>query len=164
MKPARLTSGLLARKGGAAPLAGAYGGTNLEPLIGLFGRGAPRPAPAWADAAEPVLPVAPEPQRPAPAALASVPRAPAVPRTSAVPCAPGPRAAIEPMALRRNAPVRLGLRLDPDRHARLRIMAARKGVRPQDVLRDALDTVLATAKDDCPCVRGELPCCGRGDC
>lgn len=142
MKPARLTGGLLARKGGAAPLAGAYGGTSLEPLIGLFGRGAPRPASAWAETAEPVRAIPSEPPR---SALAA-------------------RPAIEPIAIRRNAPVRLGLRLDPDRHARLRIMAARKGVRPQDLLRDALDEVLAAAKDDCPCVRGELPCCGKPDC
>lgn len=142
MKPARLTSGLLARKGGAAPLAGAYGGTSLEPLIGLFGRGALRPTPAWADTAEPVRAIPSESPRPASA----------------------PRAVIEPIAIRRNVPVRLGLRLDPDRHARLRIIAARKGVRPQDLLRDALDEVLATAKDDCPCMRGELPCCGKADC
>ncbi|HMR33269.1 MAG TPA: hypothetical protein PKA13_11355 [Geminicoccaceae bacterium] len=150
MKPARLTSGLLARKGGATPLAGAYGGTNLEPLIGLFGRGATRPTPAWAGTAEPARPPVPAAQRPMPAPA----RAPM--QTS--------HATIEPMPLRRNAPVRLGLRLDPDSHARLRIMAARKGVRPQDLVRDALQTVLATAKDDCPCVRGELACCGKADC
>ena len=57
--------------------------------------------------------------------------------------------------------VRMSLRLDPERHTRLRIVAARKGARPQDLLREALDSVLATTPDDCPCVRGELPCCGK---
>lgn len=67
-------------------------------------------------------------------------------------------------AARRNAPVRLSLHLDPERHARLRILAARKGARPQVLLREALDSVLAAGADECPCVRGEVPCCGKGSC
>jgi hypothetical protein len=141
MKPARLSSGLLARKGGAAPLAGAYGGTNLEPLIGLFGRGAARPS-QWPDASDAARPALSEPQQ----------------------LRPSPRQPLEMPPVRRNAPVRVSMQLDPERHARLRIMAARKGARPQDLLREVLDTVLAATTDDCPCVRGELPCCGKAVC
>ncbi len=146
MKAARLTSGLLARKGGAAPLAGAYGGTGLEPLIGLFGRGATRPA--WTGDGETA-------KRPA--------AVEAVPHHAAQVLRPE-QTRSEPASTRRDAPVRLSLRLDHERHTRLRIMAARKGARPQDLLRDVLDSVLATSTDDCPCVRGELPCCGKQGC
>jgi hypothetical protein len=185
MKPARLTSELLARKGGAAPLAGAYGGTGLEPLIGLFGRGAgrlgvveathPRP-----EASEPPRGAAVEPW-PSPVPPHAVAPYAAADRTRAaratVPDAAGRRRAAPgadrqrgaapqaPASLaeaRRNAPARLSLHLDVERHMRLRIVAARKGARPQDLLRQALDGVLAAATDECPCVRGELPCCKTG--
>jgi hypothetical protein len=142
MKPARLSSGLLARKGGAVPLAGAYGGTSLEPLIGLIGHGVRHPA-RWPAMVEP-----------------SPPPAPAAPPSSRI----APRPA-EPAASPSLNPIRLSLKVDPERHARLRILAARKGTRPQDLLREALDSVLLAANsDDCPCVRGELPCCGGGTC
>lgn len=140
MREARLTGSLLARKGGAAPLAGAYGGTSLEPLIGLFGRGMIRPA-GRVDSVE--LPPPATPPRLRLHATSATPPPPAVTTAS--------------------AGVRMSLRLDPERHTRLRIVAARKGTRPQDLLREALDSVLAAAPDDCPCVRGELPCCSKGD-
>ena len=182
MKPARLSSGLLARKGGAAPLAGAYGGTGLEPLIGLFGRGGiPARPPRWSAGGEPpaaaVQPAAaaavqhpsPTPARPTPTPdrLAPVPGRSAPARAERAPHrpapVPAPHAVLAPAA-RRNAPVRLSLHLDPECHARLRILAARKGARPQALLREALDSVLAAGADDCPCVRGEVPCCGKGSC
>ncbi len=187
MKPARLSSGLLARKGGAAPLAGAYGGTGLEPLIGLFGRGGvPARPQRWPAGAEPpavaVQPAAaaavqhPSPApvrpatalgRPAPARATTAPGRPATARTTAAPDRSAPVQAPHvggPTAARRNAPVRLSLHLDPESHARLRILAARKGARPQALLREALDSVLAAGADECPCVRGEVPCCGKGSC
>jgi hypothetical protein len=146
MGPARLTGALLARKGDAAPIRGAYGGTILEPMPGLFGSAPARaqapagldhrkgPAPAPAPAVHPV------------ASTSEVVRAPAPPRRT--------RSA-EPADT-----ARLSLRLDAEQLTRLRILAARRGRRPQQLLREALETVFAGTSDACPCVRGpDDPCC-----
>ena len=146
MGPARLTGALLARKGDAAPVRGAYGGTILEPLPGLFGRAGIR-----AEAQ--------------PEGDAGAQGSPARP-----PAAVGRVAAVAE-ALRRRMPrtvtlaqpsdaARLSLRLAGDELTRLRILAARRGRRPQQLLREALEAVFASSADACPCVRGaDEPCC-----
>ncbi|HYZ25425.1 MAG TPA: hypothetical protein VE597_00820, partial [Geminicoccaceae bacterium] len=45
------------------------------------------------------------------------------------------------------------LRLDPERHARLRILAARGGCSGQEMLLKALDAYLEACAADCPCLR-----------
>jgi len=55
---------------------------------------------------------------------------------------------------RTERPVCLTLRLDPGRHSRLRIFAARRGESAQKVLISALDAYLAACGADCACMRG----------
>jgi hypothetical protein len=45
------------------------------------------------------------------------------------------------------------LRLDPERHGRLRILAARRGCSGQEMLLKALDAYLEACATDCPCLR-----------
>ena len=56
---------------------------------------------------------------------------------------------------RAERPVSLTLRLDPGRHSRLRIFAARRGQSAQKVLVSALDAYHAACGADCACMRGE---------
>ena len=54
--------------------------------------------------------------------------------------------------------VALTVRLDPNRHTRLRIYAARHQTTSQEVMVDALDALLAACGEECACVRGEATC------
>ncbi len=140
MGPARLTGALLARKGDAAPIRGAYGGTILEPLPGLFGNG--------------VVRAAPQPGADDGAAAASAP-AVAVRRVATVAAALRGSATTPPADT-----ARVSLRLAGEQLTRLRILAARRGRRPQQLLREALEAVFAGTSDACPCVRGaDETCC-----
>lgn len=152
MGPARLSSALLARKGQAIPAGGAYGGTMLEPIAGLFGRGMIRPEPRAEHGA------ANETQTAAERAAGA-----SAPATGTAPASSGATAAQHATG-RREGPAdatRLSLRLDAEHMARLRILAARRGRRPQQLLREALEVVFAASSDDCPCVRGETEACCR---
>jgi hypothetical protein len=55
--------------------------------------------------------------------------------------------------------VALTVRLDRERHRRLRIFGARRGCSNQEVILKALDAYLAACGVDCACLRGEA-----GDC
>ena len=148
MGPARLTGALLARKGDAAPVRGAYGGTILEPLPGLFGRGVLRAEPrTGADGG-----TAPGPSLSSRAAVRRVAAVAEALRSSAT--------ARTAPSVRPGEAARLSLRLDGDQLTRLRILAARRGRRPQQLLREALEAVFAGTADECPCVRGaDEACC-----
>jgi hypothetical protein len=82
--------------------------------------------------------------------------------------APRPAVAPEPLPRRtRPAPARaeervaLTVRLDPGRHTRLRILAARRNRTSQDVVTAALDAYLEASGGDCACLRGDGPPCTR---
>jgi hypothetical protein len=126
-QPARLTSALLARKGHALPTGG-FAHAKLD-LI-------------------PVQPVAPVPERPVEGG--AVPREapkPRARRSAAGPEAPG--RGRQPASDER---VAFTLRLDPERHARLRILAARRGRSGQEMLLKALDAYLEACAVDCACL------------
>jgi hypothetical protein len=124
-QPARLTSGLLARKGQALPTGGfAHARLNLVPRLPAAAKpeqhrcGTPLPR-------EALLPElrrpAPEPsRRPAPA---------------------------------RDDRVALTLRLDRARYTRLKILAARRARSGQELLLRALDAYLEACAVDCACLR-----------
>jgi hypothetical protein len=126
--PARLTAALLARKGQALPTGGfAHARLDLIPA---------QPAAAK-----------PERQPPGPATPREAPES-RVQRAAAAPQ--------EPKQVRRPATderVAFTLRLDPERHARLRILAARRGRSGQEMLLKALDAYLEACAADCPCLR-----------
>ena len=90
---------------------------------------------------------------PAQPAMAKPEREPQAPasrrqRSTSAPQEPGhPR---QPAADER---VAFTLRLDPERHARLRILAARRGCSGQEMLLKALDAYLEACAADCPCLR-----------
>jgi hypothetical protein len=49
------------------------------------------------------------------------------------------------------------LRLDRERHLRLKVLAARRGRSGQEMLLRALDAYLEACAEDCPCLRGATP-------
>jgi hypothetical protein len=49
------------------------------------------------------------------------------------------------------------LRLDHERHLRLKILAARRGRSGQEMVLRALDAYLEACAADCPCLRGATP-------
>lgn len=125
-RPARLSSGLLARKGEAFP-AGGFAAAGI-------GLSQPLPSPH------------------------------ARPRS----CRPQASSAIGGVALPPTAPeiarherVALTVRLDPVRHARLRIFSARRRRTCQDVVIEALDAYLQACGPDCACMRHERSGSGR---
>ena len=67
----------------------------------------------------------------------------------------------QPAGRREDHRVALTLRLDRDRHRRLRIFCARQECSSQEVIVRALDAYLATCGDDCACLRGETEGCIR---
>lgn len=98
------------------------------------------------------------------AALGLVPPLPA-PQARPRPCGADPSSSIEqarswppagpgdPKA--KGERVALTLRLDPARHTRLRIFAARRRSTSQDLLIEALDAYLQACGPDCACMQGE---------
>jgi hypothetical protein len=126
-QPARLTSGLLARKGQALPTGGfAYARLDLVP-----------PLPAAARSEQPRCGTA------APAALL-------------LPDLRRAATADEPRRRPAHAPddrVAFTVRLDRARYTRLKILAARRARSGQEVLLRALDAYLDACAADCACLR-----------
>jgi len=127
-QPARLTSSLLARKGQALP-AGAQ-------------------ARAGMDLSSPLPPMAPK-----------APRACATDNLRRL----GPAAIQAPVrtdqpGAGKNARVALTIKLDPTRHARLKIFAARAKRTCQDVMVEALDALLEAHGAACECMRNGPGC------
>jgi len=126
-QPARLTGDLLARKGQALPTGG-FAHAKLD-LI-------------------PVQSAAPKPER--------QPQGGSGPREAPASRMQRPAAALEEPKRTRSAAsderVAFTLRLDPERHARLRILAARRGRSGQEMLLKALDAYLEACAADCPCL------------
>ena len=133
-QPARLTSALLARKGQAYPTGGfAYPAMDLgQPLPGPDKLSPPRRSLARARGA-----------------LNSVGGAPATQL----------RPLRRPPSQSDDGRVALTLRLDRERHRRLRIFAARHERTGQEVILRALDLYLAACGPDCACLRGEPEGC-----
>jgi hypothetical protein len=67
----------------------------------------------------------------------------------------------EPAGRRQEDRVALTVRLDRERHRRLRIFGARYACSSQDVIVRALDAYLETCGDDCACLRGAAEACIR---
>lgn len=140
-RPARLTSDLLARKGDAEPAIGGAMGLQGEETVdpgqrrrALLGGGH--------DAA---ATIALDRHRPAPH-----------PADGRRQVSDGGGTQTDPA--RRIA---LTLRLDPDRHTKLRILAARRERSSQDLLVEALDSLLEAAGRTCACLRSGPGSCGR---
>jgi hypothetical protein len=129
---AKLTSDLLVRKGHASPTGGfAHAGIDLSQ---------PLPAPAKLDApgAGAVLTTSPLSVHAAPVRL---------PKRQA--------------RARDDRRVALTLRLDRERHRRLKVFCARGQQTTQEVLLKALDAYLEACGADCACIRGEPEDCAR---
>jgi hypothetical protein len=129
---ARLTSDLLVRKGQAIPTGGfAHAGIELS-----------QPLPA--------------------SARLGIPRATGLlaPSPLSVRTAPGRAPGHRPGAARQGR-VALTLRLDRERHRRLKVFSARNQQTTQEVLLAALDAYLAACGADCACLRGEPEDCAR---
>ncbi len=155
-KPAAsLSSGLLARKGQARPAMRPQGFVGLDPGMSLddlgwndMGGEAPAPAPAY----EPVPPVlaqrqtlveefAPQPApvtAPQPAAVEPVAEAPARPVSTATAARIGREVAS------RTGKAAFTLRLDHERHLKLRLASAVTGRSAQLIVTEALDAFLET--------------------
>ena len=134
-EPARLTAELLARKGQALPT------TGFAHAVVALGRpmlGSDQHAPARYDGA---------------------PAAGVRPGEDARKAARDRRQ--EPAGRRQEDRVALTVRLDRERHRRLRIFGARYACSSQDVIVRALDAYLETCGDDCACLRGEAEACIR---
>ncbi|HEX3207945.1 MAG TPA: hypothetical protein VHQ91_01100 [Geminicoccaceae bacterium] len=130
---ARLTSDLLVRKGQAIPTGGfAHAGIELSQ---------PLPAPAALGAAH-------ANGVPAPGPLA----ADAAPARS-----PGRRRA----GASREPRLALTLRLDRERHRRLKVFSARRQQSTQEVLLQALDAYLEACGADCACLQAGPEDCAR---
>lgn len=91
---------------------------------------------------------------PPPASTAKPDRQPWAAPASAEPQPEGPRPAPRRSTAAADADrIAFTLRLDRDRHARLRILAARRGRSGQEMLIKALDAYLEACAADCPCLR-----------
>ena len=127
MMPARLTSGLLVRKGEAKP-------TGLDAPPG----GLVQPPPANGTPARPAAPRAP-------AVEILVPARSPVPATAGS-GRPGP-----------DDRVCLTVRIDRTLHTRLRVLAARQQRTNQDIVEGALEAYLNVFAAGCACVGGRKP-------
>lgn len=127
-RPARLTSGLLARKGQAFP-AGGQARAGISPS---------QPLP-------PVTPGSPKPRRADNVRSLGTPAARTAGRSDQ------PKAG-------KDGRVALTVKLDPARHARLRILAARQHRTSQEVMIEALDALLEACGPACECMRNGAGC------
>jgi hypothetical protein len=66
-----------------------------------------------------------------------------------------------PAPARSEERVAVTLRLDPTRHTRLKIFAARRNRTSQDVVTEALDAYLEACGGDCACLRDQAAACTR---
>ncbi len=129
---AKLTSDLLVRKGHASPTGGfAHAGIDLSQ---------PLPAPAKLEGPRGHVILATSPL--------SVHAAPA-------------RSAKRQARVGDEGRVALTLRLDRERHRRLKVFGARNQQTTQEVLLKALDAYLEACGADCACLRGEPDDCTR---
>jgi hypothetical protein len=129
---ARLTSDLLVRKGQAIPTGGfAHAGIEL---------GQPLPAPAALGAARANGVAAPGP----------------LPADLAPARSPGRRAGVA-----REPRIALTLRLDRERHRRLKVFSARRQQSTQEILIQALDAYLEACNADCACLQAGPEDCAR---
>jgi hypothetical protein len=126
-RPARLTSDLLARKGGAQPIRRSGATTLLSTVDQRVGsrrrallRNCESDAPRIAAQRTPVV-------------MAEVQS--------------------EPLDHERKRRIALTLRLDPTRHMRLKILAARRERTSHDLLMEALDGLLEAGGRECSCLR-----------
>lgn len=132
--PARLSGELLARKGQALPTGGlAYATMTLD-----------QPLPSYGPA---VL-----------VRYGSLPAQDALAQGASRRTAERRR---QPAGRREEDRVALTLRLDRERHRRLRIFCARHECSSQEVIVRALDAYLETCGEDCACLRGETEDCIR---
>lgn len=130
-QPARLTSGLLARKGQALP-AGGFAATGIDLKQPLPSRVRPRPcSPDHLHALE--RPAATRPDTPEP----------------------------NPMRPRQQERVALTVRLDTTRHAKLKILAARQHRSARDVIVEALDAYVDACGAECACMKSGGACTGH---
>jgi hypothetical protein len=133
--PAKLSGELLARKGEALPTGGfAYARLALDHPL-------------------------PPPGATALVRYAAAPASMTVARNDSRKGAPERRR--EPSGRRAEDRVALTVRLDRDRHRRLRIFGARQECSSQDVIIRALDAYFASCGDRCACLRGESEGCVR---
>ena len=72
-----------------------------------------------------------------------------------------PATAVRRPSARTESRVALTLRLDRDRHRRLKVFCARSQQTTQEVMIKALDAYLEAGGGDCACLRGEPEDCGR---
>ena len=133
-QPARLTSALLARRGQAFPTGG-----FADPAVDL---GQPLPAPGKLS----------PPRR-------SMALARGAPNGAGGALATQGRRLRRPPSQSDDGRVALTLRLDRERHRRLRIFAARHERTSQNVILRALDLFLEACGADCACLRGEPEGC-----
>lgn len=132
--PARLSGELLARKGQALPTGGlAYATMTLD-----------QPLPSYGPA---VL-----------VRYGSLPAQDALTQGASRRTAERRR---QPAGRREEDRVALTLRLDRERHRRLRIFCARHECSSQEVIVRALEAYLETCGEDCACLRGETEDCIR---
>ena len=123
-QPARLTSALLARKGDALPTGG-FAHTRLDLVP-------PQPSAARL-----------EPQR----------RGTSRPRSALSHDLPTAQKPNRRTARADQDRVAFTVRLDRERHLRLKILAARRGSSGQEILMQALDAYLEACATDCACLR-----------
>jgi hypothetical protein len=93
------------------------------------------------------------------ATLALAPTRPTLVRAGVAASSDGERR--QPAGRREDDRVALTLRLDRERHRRLRIFSARHDCSGQDVIVRALDAYLEGCSDHCACLRGETEHCIR---
>ena len=72
-----------------------------------------------------------------------------------------PAVAARRASARTEGRIALTLRLDRDRHRRLKVFCARGQQTTQEVMLKALDAYLEAGGADCACLRGEPEDCGR---
>lgn len=154
---ASLSSGLLARKGQARPAMRRQGMATLAAMASV------EDDLGWNDMGDPVVPAAPLPnvlheraqleQEVAAIAPEPVPEPAPEPAVEVAPAAvatplPAPRAA--------GAKAAFTLRLDAERHLRLRLASAARGTSAQQIVTQALDALLLTMPE-IEVLRGQLP-------
>jgi predicted transcriptional regulator len=158
IKPeARLTSALLARKGNAQPF----------PAKDVFSLPPQTAVDPGAGASEQAAGRRIHPEGwPSPAATFSLrrPERPAPEPARKAEAAPSSGSQTDPSASLSKKRVALTLRVDHDRHRRLRILAAQTGRSSQEIMMTALDAYVdgEAAGEICECLKAQARCAGAG--